>query len=166
MKTLLAFIIVIFVYGYAHGLVKSKLCPKKYDNIIRGISSSKDSIVLIRLGKGNLSVNWNNSKNQIVEDILFKDLKYRYKKYENYLIDQITNLSETSASTCGKADKLVIGDLAFLIIQKINHLPIFEITKVQFDSIEKGCPYPVGYFDVISKDRSKIKERVKLHLLH
>jgi hypothetical protein len=121
------------------------------------------SIVLIRFEKSDILFNWDNSKSQIVEDALFRKIVYRFKSNEAYLADQITNLTQTPAIACGK-DKLVIGDLAFLMINKIKHLPFFKITNVQCDSFETGCPYPNGYFDVIRKDRIRIKERVKHYL--
>lgn len=123
-----------------------------------------DSIVLIRFGKSGILFNWNNSTGRIVEDALFHALVLRFKTDKTYLIDQITNLSVTAAIACGREDKLLIGDLAFLIIDKINNLPFFEITNAQCDVFKKGCPYPIGYFDVIKKDRLRIKERVKQYL--
>src|SRR6185312_528199 len=80
---------------------------------------SNQSIVLITFNNG-LSIHWNNLSSEIVNDELFVRLKHHYKNYRHYLIGQISNTNITKATACGKKTRLVVGDIAFLLITKID----------------------------------------------
>lgn len=143
---------------------KEEKAPVKVSPPVSAKNLLKDSTVLIKFGDSDILFHWNNLSSKIVVDSLFENLKHNYKKKSGYLVDQITNVTATSASACNK-DKLVIGDMAFLIINEIDGLPFFEVTHVQCDVFENNCPYPEGYFNVIGRDRKGIREKVKHYLL-
>jgi hypothetical protein len=119
----------------------------------------------IRFDKSGVIFNWDNSKSEIVNDVLYKKLVVRFKNDKSYLIEQISNITKTSAIACGKKEALVIGDLAFLLLDKIKGLPFFAVTGFQCDSFKPGCAYPVGYFEIIKAHRLEIAEKVKNYLL-
>lgn len=126
---------------------------------------SNQPIVLIKFNNGS-SIHWNNLTSEIVADKLFVRLKHNYKNYRRYFIDQISNTNTTQATACGKKSELVVGDIAFLIIDKIDHLPAFKIMQTQFDVIDSNCHYPVGYFNTIDKNRNLIQKRTMHYLIH
>jgi hypothetical protein len=107
----------------------------------------------IRFDKSGVIFNWDNSKSEIVNDVLYKKLVVRFKNDKSYAI------------ACGKKEALVIGDLAFLLLDKIKGLPFFAVTGFQCDSFKPGCAYPVGYFEIIKAHRLEIAEKVKNYLL-
>ena len=129
-----------------------------------GIVSPKDTI-LIKFKGSHISFNGSNSKNQIIDDMLYRDLLKSFKNERGFIINQITDVTPTLATTCGKKNNLVIGDLAFLLIDKIENLPFFEISHVQCDVYNTACPYPSGYFNAIENHRVDIQHNVKTYLL-
>ena len=155
------FAFIVFLYSFSPN---EKLRVKRLDISQHREISSNDNIVLIRFAKNDISVHWDNSKSAIVEDVLYKNLKRNFRSKQNYLVEQITNVSMTKAIICSKGEKLLIGDVAFLIIIEMTHVPYFEITHVQCDSFEPGCPFPTGYFEGLQGNRSKIRKRVKHYL--
>ena len=126
------------------------------------LSPSVDTFVLIKFDK-NIMLNWDNKTGRIKEDSLFNKIISDFENNKYVLINKLADTSETKAMTCHK--NLVVGDLAFLIIDKVKQLPFFEITKVQCDHFTNECPYPEGYFEVIGRDRIKIKKEVSSLLL-
>jgi hypothetical protein len=123
-----------------------------------------DSSILIKFEKSKIAFNWSNAKSEIIEDELYRNTLKNFKSQRNNLISQITDKSPTLAITCGKKSNLVMGDLAFLLIDKVEHLPFFEIAHVQCDVFNADCQYPYGYFGAIENHRTDIQNNVRTYL--
>lgn len=120
--------------------------------------ASFDTIILVRIN--NISFNWNNYTKETEKDALYKKLKSKVVEDPLSLVNQIGNTTKTKALGC-KNNKLVCGDLAFIVLDEIYRLPLFLIFKKQCDSYVSECPYPDGYFEVINSNRSGIMLRTK-----
>ena len=124
---------------------------------------SKDSIVLIRLSK-DVSFNWNNQTFTIVEDALWNQLLLSYEDNCFGIAHQIVIMDETPAKACGIERNLVLGDLAFIVIDKVESLPYFEAYGVQWDALDATCRYPQGMLDYIKRYREEIRDKTQLYL--
>lgn len=76
------------------------------------------------------------------------------------LIEKLDDVTLTNANNKCKTGNLRVGDIAYLALTQILNLPLFEITKQQFDVIEtNGCQAFV--FDYIENNRPQFKKAVK-----
>ena len=122
-----------------------------------------DTIVSVKIGDS-FSLNWNNYTSKFEEDALWKKIVFKFDSHCPFLVEQIANKSESPAYACANNYHLKIGDFAFLVIDKIKLLPFFELTGIQCDYFELGCPYPVGYFEAIDQKRDTLANRVRRYL--
>lgn len=138
---------------------------KAKEPAIRSIKASKkESIILVSFSDKDVAFYWNISTGSIVEDSLFKKLKRIYKRKRDYLIDQVSDTTRTTASVCHDLKrKLLMGDMAYLLLDKMENLPFFEITHIQCDVIENDCPSPVNCMDS-GLDRPAIQKRIRHYL--
>lgn len=121
---------------------------------------TNDRIILITINK-NYSFNWDNDKSKVVEDSLFNSLVTNFTSVKLDLADYILNSEGTNAVICNSNRKIKKGDLVFLVINRIEPLPLLDIFKTQCDVYDNNCPYPTCFIEAIDKDRGSIKSRVK-----
>jgi len=57
-----------------------------------------------------------------------------------YLIDKLTDTTQTNIKFLCKKTKLNVGEVAYFALQKIAYFPAFDVTHIQFDVFElNGC---------------------------
>jgi hypothetical protein len=118
------------------------------------------NIVKITFSNGE-SFNWDNTKSIFIEDSLYSKIVSSFKKDHSFLLEEISNVKLADAVICSCHRDVVLGDFAFILIDKVENIPFFDIVGVQCDYFEKGCPYPEGYFEAINNNRSIIKNKLK-----
>lgn len=121
-----------------------------------------DSIVFIKLDNG-VSFNWNNNSYRIEEDSIFNKLKSTYSDYRDEIVQLISDTTITTAKVCDLDRNLLLGDLAYLIISKIDNISILDFIEITFDVFEYNCPYPIGYFYSIEEYRIELKNKIELY---
>lgn len=81
-----------------------------------------------------------------------------------YLIEKLNDEHITNAKYNCKTENLKVGDIAYLALNEILNIPLFEVTNVQFDWFENnGCRG--GLFNYIENNRNKFKEQVDQYYL-
>ncbi|GAA0876020.1 hypothetical protein GCM10009118_24300 [Wandonia haliotis] len=130
----------------------------------KGMESGKDSIVLVQLVE-DISINWNNQSYSIMEDELFSSVVAVFSKKQKRIIALISDTTISEAKACSIDRNLLVGDLAFLLINKIKKLPYFEVLGVQWDFLEDNCKYPFGLFDYINNYRNEVEKKVEFYLI-
>lgn len=130
-------------------------------NVVDSSEAFSDSIVVVSIPNIGI-LRWNNITSKIEKDDLYRDLLSHFEDNKLLLAEGINDVSPTQAIACGRKGKLLVGDLVFLLIMDITNMP--NPIHSQLDVYEMGCPYPVGYFEVITKDRLGISARVKAFL--
>lgn len=101
--------------------------------------NSGDSIILIQLSDS-IQFHWDNRKYVIIDDRLFRRAAMAFRKNKDIVVEQIINEEKTSARVCGMERNLVIGDLAFLLIDEIENIPHIDALHVQWDAFDFECP--------------------------
>jgi hypothetical protein len=122
-----------------------------------------DSVLLIRLSD-DISIHWNNKSQDIVNDALLSSIRASFTDIKQNLVDQILNTSVTPARICSTKRNLVVGDMAFLLIDKIKDVPFFQVFGIQCDFFERDCKYPYGMFDYMNNYREEAKSKLELYL--
>lgn len=135
--------------------IDSKYLKLKEDSI--------DSVVLIELPNKDL-IKWNNYSHKIILDSLFGMVIDKFSENQKSYLNLILDTSATRAKVCSIERNLFVGDLAFLIIHEIKHLPLADILQKQCDAFMSGCPYSVGFFNALDQNRLAIKGRIELNL--
>ncbi len=128
--------------------------------------NQEDSIILIKLFD-NVSFYWDNSTSRIVEDKHFKQVFDEFSINQKRIAALITDTTKTSAKICGSdkvKDNLLLGDLAFLLIDKIKKLPYAYVFNMQFDVLAADCEYPVGLYYYINNNRYQVMKKVSAYL--
>jgi hypothetical protein len=110
-----------------------------------------------------LSINWSPVDNDVRQDSLFTHIKANIQENREVLTGLISDTTLSIISAC-KRGGLHKGDIAFMILDKIYHIPYFKVFGVQFDVIDAGCHYPVGLFDYLEANRGAAMERVTSYL--
>ncbi|MDJ1501235.1 hypothetical protein [Xanthocytophaga agilis] len=121
-----------------------------------------NGVILIELPNG-VSFNWDNDCSRIVEDSLYRSLVTTFSTKQHSTIRLILDSTITSARVCAFDKNLLVGDLAFLLIDKIKGIPYALVLNVQFDVFQADCYYPVGLFSYINKYRSEVYKKVELY---
>lgn len=75
------------------------------------------------------------------------------------LIAQISDTTLTEAWDACKQDRLVVGDISYIILKEIIPLPIFNVTGMQFDVKNGDCS--VGIFQYIDDQRERFQQQVQ-----
>ncbi|MDJ1481568.1 hypothetical protein QNI16_13800 [Cytophagaceae bacterium YF14B1] len=122
-----------------------------------------NGVILIKLPNG-VSFNWDNDCSRIVEDSLYRSLVTTFSTKQHSTIRLILDTTITSARVCTFDKNLLVGDLAFLVIDKIKGIHYALVFNVQFDVFQADCPYPFGLFSYINKYRSEAYTKVELYL--
>jgi hypothetical protein len=112
----------------------------------------------------NMAIHWNNRSGKLMEDSLLQKINDQFPAYKLALANEIRNTAPTSARACPGNITVTTGDLAFLIIDKAQDIPLYDLTHFQLDVLQAGCLYPYGLFDVLDKHRSYITKCVKDYL--
>jgi hypothetical protein len=135
--------------------VDQDIKPRDIDSdfVINEVAS--DSIYLIKFGNG-IQVNWNRNTHRIMRDSLLKSQLPYFKKNTEEIINQITNRTELPLFVCGTKNKLVIGDIAYIILQRL-----YDLYFVTGDVFAYQCPYPAGFFEAIDRDREGLQEKIR-----
>lgn len=77
------------------------------------------------------------------------------------LIPLISDTTALSINVCSKTKPMVKGDLAFLLLYKLQIVPIFSCFQGQFDAFPPDWYYPYGVLDILHENRNEIVERLK-----
>lgn len=78
------------------------------------------------------------------------------------LIDKLDDATLTSATNRCKEGKLTVSDLAYLTLNQLMPVPLYEVTQRQFDVIDtNGCVS--GVLEYIATDRNRFKAQVKAY---
>jgi len=132
------------------------------DNVAYSLEDRGDKILICI---DSIKVNWSKEKSEIIKDSLYNEtISSKKKKDFIFLARLITDISTSDISYCKTNKRLKKGDLAFILIDKVYGLPYYQITGMQCDYFENGCPYPVGLFEAINKDRNKTRDNVLKYL--
>jgi len=105
-------------------------------------------------------LNWDNCKYEIVKDKFWIELKKDYLLNKVKYIKLIEDTTNTDAYICGLRKNLVKGDIAFLIIDEVDNIPLFSVFDIQFDVFDNNCKYPNGLFSSLNKKRSFFKSKL------
>lgn len=105
-------------------------------------------------------LNWDNCKYEIVKDKFWIELKKDYLSNKVEYIELIEDTTNTDAYICGLRKNLVKGDIAFLIIDEVDNIPLFSVFDIQFDVFDNNCKYPNGLFSSLNKKRSFFKSKL------
>ena len=117
-----------------------------------------DTIVYITIGE-EIAINWDNQSSSIVEDSLYDSIMERIDSLRTSLVHKISDKETTTAVSCNKATPLAKGDIAFILINKIENIPYFEAYGVQWDSYSLDCKYHHGMLDYVELNRDVIQEK-------
>jgi hypothetical protein len=128
------------------------------DNNFKAVS---DSIVLIKIK--DIILKWDNINYTFIKDDSFEALRKNFKNHRDDIVSMIPDTSNTYAKICSQNKNLLLGDIAFLLVDNIITLPYADIFNVQIDVFYK-CSYPLGLFSIINNNRVEVKERVKKYL--
>jgi hypothetical protein len=128
------------------------------------ISSNIDNIVEIQI-IDDIAIRWDNNTHLIIEDNLWSTIDSVYSNDKSLIINEILNVKLTPAKSCSIERNLYVGDIVFIIINKIENLPLINIINTQCDFFESGCPYPIGMFDAINIDRNEVKNNILQEVL-
>ena len=107
-----------------------------------------------------VAIEWDNSKSDFTENSGFSELKVKFQANKSELITEILNEEITKAWSCNDSRQLTKGELSFAFIKKITSLPLGEIFNMQWDVFEINCPYPIGLFSYVSKNRSTVVDKL------
>lgn len=119
--------------------------------------------ILVNLSN-EVSFKWSNVSHEIVEDKLFLKIKKQFSQHYLSIVEDISNTTLTKAIECTSHRQLPIGDLAFLLIDKINNIPYFSVLGTQLDAFTNGCEYPKSLFDYLKFNRLEAKSKLKVYL--
>lgn len=119
-----------------------------------------DSIALVTFEKF-CTVKWNNQTSQFLEDSSFALLESQIEHNSTEFIDIITDLTETDAVACPYNQPLRTGDLAFIALNKLRNLPLFEIFETQLDVKYDDCCYSYGIFELLQKNRESVQRNTR-----
>ncbi len=133
-------------------------CGHKENN--KQIVVSENKNILIDLGDS-FKFNWDSDKKIVVSDFLLDEIKKDYNKKRNVLINKINNESSTNHMICGSNQKLKKGDLAFLLIDKIENIKYYEVFGIQMDTFITGCYYPEYLIKFINNERDFIQKKLR-----
>ncbi|MDJ1501210.1 hypothetical protein [Xanthocytophaga agilis] len=122
-----------------------------------------NGIILIELPNG-VSFNWDNECSRIVDDSLYRSLITTFSTKQHSTIKLILDTTITPARVCPFDKNLLVGDLAFLLIDKIKGIPYLKALDVRFDSFQADCYYPVSLFAYINNSRHEVYKKVELYL--
>ena len=78
-------------------------------------------------------------------DIYWKIIK-RGKASIPFLIESLTDTTQTNIYNNCKKDKLTIGEVAYFALEEIAEFPAFKVTQIQFDVNSDGCWNFYEYF--------------------
>lgn len=127
-------------------------------------SNVLSDMILVQLSNGT-SLHWSNQSSKIIEDSLFREVSVSFPKKRMSLIALISDTTETQAKACGVDKNLLVGDISFLLIDKIKMVPYFKVLGVQWDTYDMDCPYPFGLLDYINSHRDEVRKKVKSYIL-
>ncbi len=77
-----------------------------------------------------------------------------------YLIAKLPDTTKTRVAGYCKKEILTIGEVAFLALEEIIPLPLFEITKREFDIVEEGGCF-TGFARYLSENQQTFYHQVK-----
>lgn len=113
----------------------------------------------------NMPLHWDNNAYRILEDSLFIKIKDQFSALIIPLTKQMGNVFETKALICPKKEKLVVGDIAYFLIDRIESIPFMKLTGRQLDIMEVGCPYQIDLLPYIQGNRVKLANSIRKYLL-
>jgi len=75
------------------------------------------------------------------------------------LIDKLTDTTNTKISLICKSVNVKIGDISFDVLTQIFNIPLYYVTKQQFDFIDQyGCQH--GVYKYLDNNREKFKSQI------
>jgi hypothetical protein len=126
-----------------------------------------DSIAKIRMQfpllKINLSpkiaIHWDNKTSTIVKDYLYYQVIKQFNIIAPELINAIVDTTTTQAIGCPENNILKIGDVAYVLLNDINLLPLSlgQELRIQTDVLVLPCVHFSGTFFLLSENRQLIK---------
>lgn len=118
---------------------------------------SKDSIILIEI-TSNIKFHWNNSTSKIVKDSLWKELKASYPKHKKTLIQKVGNHEPTEAKVCYVQGTISKGQMAFIVLDKLERIPYAKVFEMQYCVFHIGCPYVEGLIDSVHHNKDAVQQ--------
>lgn len=107
---------------------------------------------------------WDNKNSEIIKDSLYRMVKRNFGQYVKEITTQVSDTRITPAQSCGVERNLVMGDLAFLLIDDIVGIPYFSALGFQWDTFDTDCKYPLHMFGSLELYRPEIKSKLELYL--
>jgi hypothetical protein len=124
---------------------------------------NNDSLVNINLNDS-LSLYFNCSSNSLVKDSVYISVSRNLMKNIQLWINMVGDTSLTSAITCdGSNSRLRKGDISYIMINENTNITLNQLIGSQLDSYSSfTCHYPIGFFDVLDKNRNSIINNLRL----
>ncbi len=123
-----------------------------------------DSNIVFVYFSDSISFHWNNHTSKIEEDAHLQTALSNFDDQKWSLVAQISDSTRTSAQVCTDDNNLCIGDLAFALIDRVVRLPYAQLLQRQFCILEGGCPFPIGLFGAVHRDRIWAEQRIRMYL--
>jgi len=123
-----------------------------YHMIDYPVSAKKISKNIIRVQLADdIMFHWDNNTCRIKEDKYFQNIVDHFQERKEYLAALFLDTTPSPAVVCGYDSNLIIGDLVFLLLDKIVDIPYFYVFHFQFGCFFNNCFYPLGLFNALKK---------------
>ena len=147
---------------------KNEIDTVIYHTIDYPVKAKKISKNIIRVQLADdIIFHWDNKTYRIKEDKHLQNIVNHFQEKEEYLVALFLDTTPTLAVVCGYDSNLVIGDLIFLLLDKIVHIPLLPVFQVQWDVFIYGCHYPNGLFTSFhyKRNRTRYYKALEYYLL-
>lgn len=106
---------------------------------------------------------WNKINNKILEDSNYIFFLHD-KSLHNNLIQSICDTNNLKVQVCFKEKELKKGDIAYIMLDRIYKIPLFNVFNRQFDAYNLNCEYPIDLFNYIENNRLEVKNKLMNYL--
>ena len=105
---------------------------------------------------GGIHILWDNVNDNIIKDDNYDSLSQ--KPININIVNAISDTTFVSENVCSKHSSLKKGDIAFILLVRLNQIAVARDFEMQFDYGEENCPYFYGLLDWVEEYREYIKE--------
>lgn len=135
----------------------------QHGKTVTTMTDKTEQFITIQLSE-TIWIHWDNRSHRIASDSLLGFIAMNFSEMQQTITKQILDTTGTPAIACNANRNLVVGDIAFLLVDEVKRIPYFQVLGVQFDAFNFECSYPHGLFTYISEDREMVKRKVEFYL--
>jgi len=142
--------------------------PKEPENTVSSevYTHNRDGIFLenkcLFFDADTLMVYEESSGKLILPEAMLVDNSIYWEERER-IIMEIKNSSITDIRCCYDSNKfLSMGEVVFLLVNRMEPIPIARYFGVQFDHGNLNCPYPVGLNEFVAKNRALVVDSLMI----